>query len=209
MNIENRRKLYQRCVEDNYEQQELKMSSANNSCNYMMELFYLIKNIPNWEIYLNEKQIIITKLFITYKNVSDIAKITNISYGSIYSALFGSSIKDEQGIYGQLKKVHSLNNKHKVEKGSLGDVLASNMAVVDNSINLKENLIKYAKLLPNYKDFLTKNQSDVLDLYLEHLSCSKVDNILGKKVAWTTLYGKTKKNPGGVYKILQKESRKL
>lgn len=211
MNIDDRRKAYKKYSENYFEKEENEVNtiSKNNSCNYVSEMLFLIKNIPDWHIYLNEKQVFITKMFINYKNVSDISKIMNLSYGTIYSALFGSTIKDEQGIYGKLKKVYSLTNKYNKKSGSIGETIINKNNVINEiknnneSIDFKEQLFKYIDGIENWKDYLTEQQIQVVELYLEHKSCSKVDKILGKKSTWGILYGKTKTNPKGIYKKLQ------
>lgn len=211
MNIDDRRKAYKQYSERYFEKEENGAStiSKSNSCNYMAEMMFLIKQIPDWHIYLNEKQILITKMFLNYKNISDISKIMNLSYGTIYSALFGSTIKDEQGIYGKLKKVYILTNKYNNERGSIGETLVNKNNVINEmknnneSLDVKKQLFKYINGIENWRDYLTQQQIEVVELYLKHKSCSKVDKILGKHSTWGILYGKTKNNPKGIYKKLE------
>lgn len=214
MNINDRKRTYKQYSENYFEKEENKVStmSKNNYCNFTTEMIFLIKNIPDWHIYLTEKQVLITKMFLNYKNIGDIAKITNLPYGTIYSMLFGSTVKDEQGIYSKLKKVYILSNRYNKERGSIGETLIHKNNVINNnnkSIDIKEQLFKYINGIDNWRDYLTQQQIEVVELYLEHKSCSKVDKILGKRSTWCILYGKTKNNPKGIYKKLETVYNKL
>lgn len=210
MDKNDRKQIYKHVSHKNYEKQESAIStmSKNIICNYLEEIIFLTNNIPNWDIYLNEKQVKILKLFITYKNISDTAILMNLPYGTIYSALFGSSIKDEQGIYGKLKKIYSVINENNKNVNSLGKVIIEHNETIkknrNNNIDHKEQLYKFVDAIPNWKDYLTNSQIEVLELYIEHKSCSKVDEILGKNSTWSILYGKTKLNPKGIYGKLEK-----
>lgn len=209
MDTKDRKQFYLNSKYKYTEKQEMKVStmSQSSSCNYLYELMFLTKNVTNWESFLNDKQINILKLYLSHKNINDVARMLDLPYTSIHSALFGTNIKNEQGIFGRLKKIYSLLKNKKLNE--IGEVLLKRQEKVEDirlnthTIDLKEDLLKFINAIPDYKDFLTERQAEVVDLFLKHKKYSIVDSLLGTS-SWSILYGKTKINPKGVYGNLKK-----
>lgn len=216
MNKNIRKQIYSRTKYDNLNKEEAKVSlmSQSLSCNYLPEIIFLTKEVPNWKLYLNDKQVKILELYIGHKNIGDVSRLLNIKYASVYSAIYGSSTKDEQGIFGRLKKIYAKINKNN-NTDDLGKILKARQKAIDNikestkNINHKERIMFFAKEIPNYGEYLTNRQLEIFNLFLEHRSYSKVDKIIGSQSCWSTLYGSCKLNPKGVYRRLEKAYDKL
>lgn len=115
MSLQQRKNLYGKAVVDNGERnlKELRIKSNDYFCKYEIELIELTNNIPNWESYLTDQQVKILKLYLNYRNVSDVTHELGWQGNSVYNILFGNyqKGKDYEMKGGILKKLRSVNEK--------------------------------------------------------------------------------------------------
>ncbi len=214
MSLNERLKKYDNyvCHQLEKESNEVNEIDKNKKCNYYQEVYFLTSNIDNWEQYFNDYQIKILKLFLSYKNIADVANLLNKQYGSIYSAIFGTASKSQCGIFGKLKKIYSLKqgtpNKNVISQSVINRNNELNKSIHQRP-NHKSLLLKYIDSIPNWEQYLTERQLEITKLFIIYKSYSKVDGITGTQSCWGILYGQSFVNCKGVFKRLQKQYYKL
>jgi hypothetical protein len=157
----------------------------NGSYNEQRFLF-LVEKIPNWELYLTDKQLECAKLYISGMSVTMIEDKLNLGRSTAYSRLFGNSDKTgikSKGAMGKLEEIYTKLEKmgHFKEKEIKDKQKYANKAILsDKTLQKVKELLTIVSDLEDYQQYLTESQNEKLYKFLQTKSfkeCAKYFDI--------------------------------
>lgn len=134
------------------------------------KFIFLLGKIPNWEIYLTDKQLECAKIFITTLNVAKTDDILKLTPGSSYKRLFGC--KTSKGAIGSLQNVYTkleTSGYYKSTISTINDDLLSDIKL----------LFKIITELDDYTVYLSDSENELVYNFLKFRSlkeCAKIYN---------------------------------
>lgn len=110
--IQQRRNIYKKSIDNKCERDLIKfrVQTGDYFCKHEEELLNLINTIPNWETYLTDKQLQITKIYVGCRNTTNVDIHLGLTNGLAYHTLFGS-IKNKTQVGGVLKKLQIVKQR--------------------------------------------------------------------------------------------------
>lgn len=161
------KELYDRCVNrfnNRFEKSIVRELTPNAN-----ELIRLTKKVFDWQKYLTQKQIEAVNLYLQSYEVQWVASKLNISESAARTRLFGD--KKTKGAIDKLKEIEK--NYEKIEVKELENNLKESK--VHKKTNEKIDLIlKYVNEIPDYNQYLTARQNQVLKLFLTIRDIEKI-----------------------------------
>lgn len=151
----------------------------NNGEYNQKRLLFLIGKVPNWELYLTDKQLEATKLYISILDASLVDDKLNLGRGSSHTRLFGGAknkgaIGKLEEAYKKLEKMGYFEEKKSNEKYNTKNIIS------DKTMNKVKELFKIVTDIENYEQYLTDSQKEKLYQFLVLRSfkeCAKHFNI--------------------------------
>jgi hypothetical protein len=159
--------------------------SDNSSYNEQRFLF-LVGKIPNWELYLTDKQLECAKLFVSGMSVTMIEDKLNLCSSGASARLFGKSDKTGIKAKGALGRLEELYIKLEAmgqfkEKPIKDKQKYNNKAILsDKTLEKTKELFTIIPALENYQQYLTESQNEKLYKFLQTKSfkeCAKYFDI--------------------------------
>lgn len=137
---------------------------------------FLIGQIPNWELYLTDKQLECAKSYISNLDTYMVDDKLQLRQGTSYTRLFGS--KTSKGAIGKLEDVYIkldnmgyFNKKENLKKSNNNKPILS-----DKTLNKVKELFKLITEIEDYGQYLTTSQNKKLYQFLQKRSfkeCAK------------------------------------
>lgn len=213
--LENKKQMYKQLAIDIHEKESNKITKNHTVSNYMPELLFLLNKIPNWEFYFKKSiHIKVLKYIQSYKSISDVEKLLNVTKGSIHTMVFGSgTIKEERGLYGHLKKIYNSKQIYQNNQSVVGDILIkSHEQIVKEKEVIKQKQKNKVELLNlinsiNIEEFFDKDDCKILKLYSEGYDCRQIGRMLRRYNVNNYVFGNNTLKPSGLYARVKKVYR--
>lgn len=159
------------------------MTCYNNESYNQKRFIFLIGQIPNWEVYLTDKQLECAKLYISNLDNCMVDDKLNLRQGTSYNRLFGSG--KSKGAIGKLDEVYTKLEKlgyfKKKEQPNNTKKKNSNKAILsDKTLEKVRDLFKMVTEIEDYGQYLTDSQNEKLYRFLQLRSfkeCAKYFDI--------------------------------
>lgn len=162
------------------------MPQYDTTSYYEKRFIFLIGKIPNWEVYLTDKQLESAKVYVS--TLSPMMTDYQLNLGPSTSAkrLFGSSDKTgvkSKGALGRLEEVYIKLDKIGFFKEPVktDNQKYNNKSILsDKTLEKVKELFKIIKELENYSQYLNESQNEKLYQFLKSRSfkeCAKYYNI--------------------------------
>jgi hypothetical protein len=113
MSLEQRKNVYRQAGVAMGERtlKKFRLETNDYFCKHETELIDLTEKIPNWETYLTDRQVEIVKLYLNFRNVSDVTRKLGWRGNGVYNVLFGNYGKEREIKGGVLKKLRAVYQK--------------------------------------------------------------------------------------------------
>jgi DNA-binding CsgD family transcriptional regulator len=114
--LEQRRSLYQQSVVKNSESflKNVRQTDNERVCRHEGQLLGLIEKVENWQSYLTDRQLQITKSFINHRSPASVDVQLNLKPSTAYKILFGPMNHSiVQGVTAKLQKIYDKQQKLK------------------------------------------------------------------------------------------------
>ena len=114
--LEQRRAMYQQSTVKNSESflKNVRQTDNERVCRHEGQLLSLIEKVENWESYLTDRQLQITKSFINHRSPASVDVQLSLKPSTAYKILFGPMNHSiVQGVTAKLQKIYDKQQKMK------------------------------------------------------------------------------------------------
>ncbi len=148
-------------------------------------LMFLIEMISNWEVYLTDKQLEATKLYLSTFDATMVDIKLDLTKSTAHKRIFGGSTSKGalgrlEEAYTKLEKMGYLKNDKNNKSAKTNKRNITQPILANKTLEKTKELFLIISQLENYNSYLTQSQNEKLDKFLSTRSfkaCAKYFNI--------------------------------
>ncbi|MDF2534124.1 MAG: hypothetical protein K0R18_281 [Bacillales bacterium] len=161
---------------------KVKTQLNKNVTDYGLRFIKLTSLIPNWETYLTQKQRESAERYLKCFNAYDVDHRMKLSSGTTHQRLFGS--KTSKGALGRLEEIYKMleNSGFFAEKQKRQEAAQEErkqVKLTQKTLDNVRELIKLVIEIQNYESYVTKQQAEKIQLFMQLRNFSAASKKLG------------------------------